>query len=115
MKEEINKASQTLKDGGIILYPTDTVWGIGCDATNEEAVKRIYKLKKRNESKSLIVLVDHDIRLERTIEEVPEVAWELMEYSEKPVTIIYNNPIGIAKSAIKPKKHLKKCNPGLLV
>jgi len=100
MKEEINKASKILKDGGIILYPTDTLWGIGCDATNEEAVKRIYKLKKRSGSKSLLVLVDHDIRLERTVEEVPEVAWNLMEYSEKPLTIIYNNPIGIAKSVI---------------
>ena len=100
MKEEIHKASKVLKDGGIILYPTDTIWGIGCDATNEEAVNRVYELKKRINSKSLIVLVDNDIRLERTVKHVPEVAWELMEYSEKPITIIYNNPLGIAKSAV---------------
>ena len=100
MKEEINKASKILKNGGIILYPTDTIWGVGCDANNEEAVKRIYKLKKRRNSKSLIVLVDNDLRLQRTVKEVPEVAWDIMDYSKKPITIIYNNPIGIAKSAI---------------
>ena len=104
MKEEINKATEILKQGGIILYPTDTIWGIGCDATNEEAVKRIYKLKKRSDSKSLIVLVDNDVRLQRTVEEVPKVAWDIMDYSKKPVTIIYDNPKGIAKSAIN-KNH----------
>lgn len=100
MKQEINKAVEILKSGGIILYPTDTIWGIGCDATNEEAVKRIYEIKKRSEAKSLIVLVDSDIRLERTVEEVPEAAWDLIDYSEKPVTIIYDSPIGIAKNAV---------------
>lgn len=106
MKEEINKATEILKQGGIILYPTDTIWGIGCDATNEEAVKRIYRLKKRSDSKSLIVLVDNDVRLQRTVEEVPEVAWDIMDYSNKPVTIIYDNPKGIAKSAINTDRSL---------
>ena len=100
MQDQINSANEILKKGGIILYPTDTIWGIGCDATSEEAVKRIYKLKKRSDSKSLIVLVDNDVRLQRTLEEVPEVAWDIMDYSNKPVTIIYNNPKGIAKSAV---------------
>ena len=100
MEDQINAATKILKEGGIILYPTDTIWGIGCDATNEEAVKRIYKLKKRSDSKSLIVLVDNDVRLQRTVAEVPEVAWDIMDYSKKPVTIIYDNPKGIAKSAV---------------
>ena len=100
MQDQINAATEILSEGGLILYPTDTIWGIGCDATNEEAVKRIYKLKKRSDSKSLIVLVDNDVRLQRTVEEVPEVAWKIMDYSKKPVTIIYNNPKGIAKSAV---------------
>ena len=100
MQDQINVATEILEQGGIILYPTDTIWGIGCDATNEEAVKRIYKLKKRSDSKSLIVLVDNDLRLQRTVAEVPEVAWDIMDYSKKPVTIIYDKPKGIAKSAV---------------
>ena len=100
MQDQINAATEILKRGGLILYPTDTIWGIGCDATNEEAVKRIYKLKKRSDSKSLIVLVDNDVRLQRTVDEVPKVAWDIMDYSNKPVTIIYDNPKGIAKSAV---------------
>ena len=100
MQDQINSATEILKQGGLTLYPTDTIWGIGCDATNEEAVKRIFKIKKRSDSKSLIVLVDNDVRLQRTLEEVPEVAWDIMDYSKKPVTIIYDNPKGIAKSAI---------------
>ena len=86
MQDQINAATEILKQGGLILYPTDTIWGIRCDATNEEAVKRIYKLKKRSDSKSLIVLIDNDVRLQRTVEEVPEVAWDIMDYSKKPVT-----------------------------
>lgn len=100
MKVELDKALEVLKAGGIILYPTDTIWGIGCDATNEEAVKRIYKIKKRSDSKSLIALVDSDVRLERTIEEVPVMAWDLIDYTERPLTIIYDAPKGIAPSAV---------------
>ena len=106
MQDQINAATEILSEGGLILYPTDTIWGIGCDATNEEAVKRIYKLKKRSDSKSLIVLVENDIRLKRTVEEVPEVAWDIMDYSKKPVTIIYDNPKGIAKSAVNKDNSL---------
>ena len=106
MQEEIQKAVEVLKAGGIILYPTDTIWGIGCDASNAAAVKKIYEIKKRNEAKSLIALVDSEVRLERTVEEVPFVAWDLIEFSEKPVTIIYDNPIGIAVNAVNRDKSL---------
>jgi len=100
MREEIEKAVEVLKSGGIILYPTDTIWGIGCDATNEEAVQKVYQIKRRCEAKSLIVLVDSDMRLERTIEEVPVVAWDLIDFTEKPLTIIFDKPKGIAPSAV---------------
>lgn len=100
MREEIQKAVEVLKAGGVILYPTDTIWGIGCDASNEEAVKKVYEIKRRSEAKSLIVLVDNEIRLERTIKEIPTVAWDLIDFNEKPLTIIYDNPIGIASNAV---------------
>jgi len=100
MKIELDKAAEVLKSGGIILYPTDTIWGIGCDASNDEAVRRIFKIKKRSDQKSLIALVDSDIRLERSVEEVPVMAWDLIDYSEKPVTIIYDAPKGMAPSAV---------------
>lgn len=106
MRDEILKAVAILKEGGVILYPTDTIWGIGCDASNEAAIKKVYEIKKRSEAKSLIALVDSEVRLERTIEEVPEVAWDLIEFTEKPLTIIYDNPIGIAKNAINSDKSL---------
>lgn len=100
MKEEILKATEILAEGGVILYPTDTIWGIGCDASNEDAVKRIYAIKKRSEAKSLIALVDSEIRLERTVKNIPSVAWDLINFHSKPITIIYDQPIGIAKNAI---------------
>lgn len=87
---EVKNALAILKQGGIILYPTDTIWGIGCDATNAEAVEKIYKLKKRSESKSMILLVDNENRLDRYIESVPEQAWSLIEYAENPLTIVYD-------------------------
>ena len=86
---EIKKMVEVLRSGGLILYPTDTVWGIGCDATNEEAVKKIFKLKKREDSKSLIVLVDSVDRLAAYVDDVPDVAWDLAEVSDTPLTIIY--------------------------
>lgn len=100
MEEEIKKCIDTLKRGGIILYPTDTIWGLGCDATNAEAVSRIYKLKKRSESKSMITLVSDDGMLQRYVSEVPEIAWDLIDLSDKPITIVYTNPKGIAKNVI---------------
>ncbi|MBU2945208.1 L-threonylcarbamoyladenylate synthase [Zobellia uliginosa] len=98
MNEEINKCIEVLQNGGLILYPTDTIWGIGCDATNEEAVKRVYDLKKRKDSKALICLVANDVMLERTVEEVPEVAYDIIDLSTKPTTIIYDKPKGVAKN-----------------
>lgn len=94
--EDMACAVEVLKAGGIILYPTDTVWGIGCDATNAEAVKKIYDLKKREDSKSMLVLVGSEGELQRTVAEVPEAAWMLIEAAIKPITIIYDRPVGIA-------------------
>lgn len=99
----MNKTSETsffLNKGKTILYPTDTVWGVGCDATNEEAVKRIYKLKNREESKSLIILVDSIEMLQCYVEDIPEKALQTLKESKKPTTIIYNNPKGLAPNMI---------------
>ncbi len=98
--DEIKKAVEILQNGGLILYPTDTVWGIGCDATNAEAVKKVYDLKKRQDSKALICLVSNDAMLERHIEEVPDIAYDIMDLATKPTTIIYDNPKGVAKNLI---------------
>lgn len=100
--EDMRLATETLRKGGIILYPTDTVWGIGCDATNAEAVARIYELKRRADSKSMLVLVGSDVELERTVEKVPEAAWMLMEAAVKPMTIIYDHPVGLAENLLAP-------------
>lgn len=90
---------ETLKSGGTILYPTDTIWGIGCDATNIDAIKKIFEIKKREASKSLIILVESQKRLQDLVD-VPEMAWEIMDLSEKPVTIIYDNPKGLPKELL---------------
>ncbi|WP_299709568.1 L-threonylcarbamoyladenylate synthase [uncultured Tenacibaculum sp.] len=95
----INETVKALENGSTILYPTDTVWGLGCDATNEEAVKEIYKIKNREESKSLIVLVSSLSMLKKYVT-VPNAAIDLLEKAEKPTTIIYQNPTGIAKNII---------------
>ena len=100
MKDEINKCLEVLENGGIILYPTDTIWGIGCDATNEEAVKKIYALKRREETKSMLLLVDKPERILSYIKEMPELAWNLIEYTEKPLTIIYPGAKNLAKNLI---------------
>ncbi|MBU4538203.1 MAG: threonylcarbamoyl-AMP synthase [Weeksellaceae bacterium] len=89
----------TLKSGGTILYPTDTIWGIGCDATNVEAIQKIFEIKKREKSKSMIILVESVKRLQDLVE-VPEMAWEIMDLSEKPVTLIYDNPKGLPKELL---------------
>lgn len=100
MTEEINNTISVLQDGGLILYPTDTVWGIGCDATNEEAVRKVYRLKQREDSKALICLVANDAMLESYITAVPDVAYDIMDLSTKPTTIIYDNPKGIASNLV---------------
>ncbi len=99
-REDIKEAVRVMRAGGIILYPTDTIWGLGCDATNEEAVKKIYALKQRPDSKSMLVLTDHEAKLERIVDEVPEVAYNLIEVSEKPLTIIYSGAKNIASNLI---------------
>ncbi len=100
MREEIHKALQTLKKGGIILYPTDTVWGIGCDATNMNAVEKVYSLKKRDPDKSLIVLVSDDNMMNLYVPDAPSVAWDLLAMSEDPLTIVFEKVRGLAPNVI---------------
>ncbi|MBT0608485.1 L-threonylcarbamoyladenylate synthase [Aequorivita echinoideorum] len=100
MIEQIEQAFTVLKRGGIILYPTDTVWGIGCDATNFEAVEKIFKLKQRAESKSMICLVQDFKMLNQYIEEVPEVAYDILKFARKPTTIIYDRPLHVSENLI---------------
>lgn len=100
MNREINKALQTLKEGGLILYPTDTVWGIGCDASNIEAVKKIFKLKQREDSKALICLVANDRMLKKYVKQVPEAAYSIIDVTDKPTTIIYDNAQNLASNLI---------------
>jgi L-threonylcarbamoyladenylate synthase len=87
--EDLKQALDVLIKGGIILYPTDTVWGLGCDATNQDAVEKIFKIKRRRESKSLIILVNGFTMLERHVKNIPDVAAEILEVTDKPITIIY--------------------------
>lgn len=103
---EINKCIEVLKQGGTILYPTDTIWGIGCDATNEKAVTKVYELKKRADSKSMIVLLDTESRLLSYVREVPEQAWDLIEYAEKPLTIIYPEARNLAANVMAEDKSI---------
>ncbi|MBO5660955.1 MAG: threonylcarbamoyl-AMP synthase [Tidjanibacter sp.] len=98
--EEVNRAVEVLRRGGIILYPTDTVWGIGCDATNAEAVERIYRLKGSVNKKGMIVLVDTPANVGRYIRRVPEVAYDLMELTDKPLTLILDGAVGVAENLI---------------
>ncbi|MCH5228952.1 MAG: threonylcarbamoyl-AMP synthase [Muribaculaceae bacterium] len=98
--EDLKKAVDVMKKGGIILYPTDTIWGIGCDASNDEAVKRIYKLKKRVDSKSMLVLVNNIPALEKIIPEIPDVAYELLEAAVNPLTVIYDNAYGVSSELL---------------
>lgn len=95
-KDDIRAAVDVLRRGGLILYPTDTVWGIGCDATNADAVKRVFDLKQRADSKALIILVGSEAALERTVRCVPDAAWQLIEAADKPVTIVYDQGVGVA-------------------
>lgn len=98
--EDIKNAVQTLRRGGLILYPTDTIWGIGCDASNEEAVRRIFQLKQREDSKAMICLVDNANRMQRYLRQVPDVAWDLVEFAEKPLTLILDGAVNLAPSLI---------------
>ena len=99
-EEDIKQAVTVLRQGGTILYPTDTVWGIGCDATNAEAVKRVYEIKHRDDSKALICLVDSADRIQRYVRNVPDVAWDIFDLATKPTTIILDGASGLAPNLI---------------
>jgi L-threonylcarbamoyladenylate synthase len=114
-EEDIRNAVETLRRGGVILYPTDTVWGIGCDATNAEAVSRVYAIKQRDDSKAMICLVDSDARLQRYVRDVPEVAWQLIDSlntapdsvggtrettPSRPTTLILDGAVNLAPNLI---------------
>ncbi len=98
--DEIKQASEVMRQGGIILYPTDTIWGLGCDARNAEAVAKIYALKQRAEAKSMLCLVDSLIALERIIPQVPDVAYDMIELAIRPITIIYDKAEGVAENLL---------------
>lgn len=100
MNEDIKNALDVLVAGGLILYPTDTIWGIGCDATNEDAVRKVYELKKRVDNKALITLLDNPVKLNYYIDGVPDIAWDLIDVSDKPLTIIYDNARNVAANLI---------------
>lgn len=103
-EQDIKNAVEVLRKGGVILYPTDTVWGIGCDATNADAVRRVYQIKQRDDSKALICLVDSDARLQRYVRQVPDVAWQLIDSlkdsDSKPTTLILDGAAGLAPNLI---------------
>ena len=89
-----------MREGGVILYPTDTIWGIGCDATNEDAVRRVYEIKQRQDSKAMLVLVDSSVRVDFYVRDVPEVAWDLIDLADKPLTIIYSGARNLAANLL---------------
>jgi len=98
MNETLANTVEILRSGGVILYPTDTIWGIGCDATNEKAVSKIYKIKQREDSKSMLVLVDQPARISSYVDNVPEIAWDLIDLADKPLTIIFSGAKNLAKN-----------------
>ncbi len=100
MIEDMKRACEVLRAGGLILYPTDTVWGIGCDATNEEAVRKVYALKQREDSKAMLVLVDNAVKVDFYVKEVPPVAWDLLEVATNPLTIIYSGARNLAPNLL---------------
>ena len=100
MNDDIKVALEVLQKGGVILYPTDTIWGIGCDACNEAAVKRVYEIKNRVDSKSMLVLMENAGLIDRYVNEVPEIAFDLMEVAVKPLTIIFDGAKGLAKNLV---------------
>lgn len=99
-KEDIQNAVNVMRKGGVILYPTDTVWGIGCDATNAEAVAKVYRIKQRDDSKALICLADSVDRVQHYVRDVPPVAWDLMELAEKPTTVVLDGAVNLAPNLI---------------
>ena len=106
INQEVHNAYEVIQNGGIILYPTDTVWGIGCDASNAEAVAKIYKLKQRTETQSMICLMNGEKMMYNVFKEIPETAWQIIDISEKPTTLILDNPRNVAPNLIASDKTL---------
>jgi L-threonylcarbamoyladenylate synthase len=104
MNSDLKKACDVLRKGGVILYPTDTIWGIGCDATNEDAVKRVYEIKRRSDSKSMLTLLDSSDRLHLYVDDLPDIAFDLIECADKPLTVIYSGARNLAASLIAPDR-----------
>ncbi|MFZ6051571.1 L-threonylcarbamoyladenylate synthase [Halocola ammonii] len=100
LKEEVNRSVEVMRNGGVILYPTDTIWGIGCDATNPEAVKKVFEIKQRDDSKSVIVLLENDGHLQRYVKDIPEVAWDIIDLAEKPTTVVFSGAYNLAPQVI---------------
>lgn len=100
MTKDIREACRVMQEGGVILYPTDTVWGIGCDATNEAAVRRVYEIKQRAAASAMLVLVDSPVKVDFYVRNVPPLAWDLMELAAKPLTIIYDDARNLASNLL---------------
>lgn len=100
LREEVNKSVTLLRQGKILLYPTDTIWGIGCDATNAKAVERVFKLKNRHEQKSMIVLLDNKEKISGYVEQVPPIAYDLIENAASPITIVYEKAKNLPKNLV---------------
>lgn len=99
-RDDLQQALETLKNGGVILYPTDTIWGIGCDATNPDAVEKIFALKGREKGKSMVVLLHNDYQLAGYVQDVPDVAYELIEVSDRPLTIVFDGAKNLAENVL---------------
>lgn len=99
-RDDLQQALETLKNGGLILYPTDTIWGIGCDATNPDAVEKIFALKGREKGKSMVVLLHNDYQLAGYVQDVPDVAYELIEVSDRPLTIVFDGAKNLAENVL---------------
>lgn len=106
LNTEIHNAYEVIQNGGIILYPTDTVWGIGCDATNPDAVAKIYKLKQRTETQSMICLMNGEKMMYNVFKDIPETAWQIIDLSEKPTTLILDKPRNVAPNLVAPDNTL---------
>ena len=99
-REDLKRACEVMQKGGVILYPTDTIWGLGCDATNPDAVRKVYEIKQRADSKAMLVLVDSAVKVDFYVDEVPSVAWDLIELADKPMTIIYSGARNLAQNLL---------------
>lgn len=100
--DDLKQALDVLHQGGVILYPTDTIWGLGCDATNAKAVEKVFKLKNRPDAKSMILLLDNEVKLPYYVKDVPDIAWDLISMANKPLTIVYDDGRGVAERLIAP-------------